>query len=657
MATISERNNSPNLRHAEVLSKLDVSEQELNKYENAHKMKGMQDIQKAGDRLRSERVSLPNIENHSQLPDMANVIIPPPELYLNTPPPSVEIEIESDMMQAATSETSLKFTEDQENFFDELMSSSSTLSEMFHKEPETDDENARTVFLDHKHSYEARVDHEDRLPFYMFHHDNEVEDDNVTPQASPCPSPRRWSVSRNSNPRQTDEDILPTPTASPFVRRPLSSSSSCTSSPSTDNASSTAIDPPTPFRHLSPEPYVNVVQTSSGIASAMDTPKGKQPVFRRHSFSSDRKRNTVHHRQESRSMEASPQSTPKVKRSDRTANASLPVANDTIQGDSNCTTVQVPHVLRDIPTISIESCSESDLTPIQNPDNVILPPPIEFMDQKNHLAHDNSHSYSPTFPIKSPGVCTYEDDRNHDSHATSGLEKDQETVTTPYESNPNEILSFTEVLATFDDYASTTGKTTKSTKPIVKLRSRSPEAKRRKEKKKKRSQTISMIDADTMNQVREELARHSDDKPSDSLRPSEQKSDSKVHKLAREYSRKIKDHQRGGIFKRFSTVVEEPLPSKGMSQPEWLQQLKKHKKRSIEAKPTSPSTAELEVPKHSPQTVPPEVAALTGSLKRTKSSVKDYSDYEDQQRKGGLKGWVRSFVDKISTPSGYVKEK
>ena len=653
MATISEHNNSPNLRRAEVLSKLDVSEEELDEYENAHKI-GMQDVQKAGDRLRSERVSLPNVENHSQLPDMANVIIPPPKLYLNTPPPSVEIEIESDMMQAATSETSLKFTEDQENFFDELMSSSSTLSEMFHKELETDDENARTVFLEQSH--EARVDHEDRLPFYMFHHDNEVEDDNVTPQASPCPSPissiRRWSVSRNSNPRQTDEDMLPTPTASPFVRRPLSSSSSCTSSPSTNNPSSTAIDPPTPFQHLSPEPYINV-QTSSGTASAMDAPKGKQSIFRRHSFSSDTKKNTVHHRQESRSMEASPQSTPKVTRSDRTANESLPVANDTIQGDFNRTTVQAPHVLRDIPTINIESCSESDLTPIQNPDTVILPPPIEFLDQKNHLAHDNSHLYSPTSPIKSPGVCTYEDDRNHDSHATSGLEKDQKTVTTPYESNPNEMLLFTEVLATFDDYASTTGKTTKSTKPIVKLRSRSPEAKRRKEKKKKRSQTISMIDADTMNQVREELARRSDDKPSDSLRPSEQKSDSKVHKMAREYSRKIKDHQRGGIFKRFSTVVEEPLPSKGMSQPEWLQQLKEHKKRSPEPKPTSP---ELEVSKDSPQTVPPEVAALTGSLKRTKSRVKDYSDYEDQQRKGGLKGWVRSLVDKIST-SGYVKEK
>jgi hypothetical protein len=652
MATISEHNSSPNLRRAEVLSKLDVSEQELDAYENAHKI---QDVHRSDDRLRSERVSLPNIENHSQLPDMANVIIPPPKLYLNTPPPSVEIEIESDTVQAATSEASSKFTEDQENFFDELMSSSSTLSEIFHREPDSDDENARTVFL--KESREARVDHEDHLPLYMSHHDNEVEDDNVTPQASPCPSPissiRRWSVSRNSNPRHVDEDMLPTPTASPFVRRPLSSSSSCTSSPSTDNASSIAIDPPTPFRHLSPEPYVNVVQTSSKI---MDTPKGKQPVFRRHSFSSDRKKNTVHHRQESRSMEVSPQSTPKVKRSDRTANENLPcpVANDSIQSDFNCTFVQAPHILRDIPTINIESCSESDLTPIQNPDSVILPPPMEFMDQKNQLPHDNSHSSnSPTPPTKSPGVYTYEDDRNHDSHATSGLEKDQVTTITPYESNPNEMMSFTEVLATFDDFASTTGKTTKSTKSIVKLRSRSPEAKRRKEKKKKRSQTISMIDADTMNQVREELARRSDDKPSDSLRPPEQKSDSKVHNLAREYSRKIKG---GGIFKRFSTVVEEPLPSKGTSEPEWLQQLKDQKKRSTEAKPISPSTAELELPERSPQSVPSEVAALTGSLKRTKSRVNDYSDYEDQRRKGGLRGWVRSLVDKIST-SGYVKEK
>ena len=638
MATISEQDSSPNLRRAEVLSKLDVSEQELDPHENAHKMKGVQDVHRPGESLRSERFSLPNLECHNQLPDMATMIIPPPKLYLHTPPPSVEIQIESDIMQAATSETSLKFTEDQENFFDELMSSSSTLSEIFHREPDSDDENTRNVFLEQ--SREAGV-----------------EDDNVTPQASPCPSPsssiRRWSVSRNSNPRHIDEDTLPTPTASPFVRRPLSSSSSCTSSPSTDNASSTAIDPPTPFRHLSPEPYVNVVQTSPGRASVVDAPKGKQSVFRRHSFSSDRKRNTIHHRQESRSMEASPQSTPKVKRSDRTRNESLPVADNTIQGDLNYNSVQAPHILRDIPTINIESCSESDLTPIQNPDNVILPPPIEFMDQKNQS------SPTSTSPTKSPDVCTNEDDRNHDSHTTSGLEKDQITVITPYESNPSEMLSFTEVLATFDDYASTTGKTTKSTKPTVKLRSRSPEAKRRKEKKKKRSQTISMIDADTMNQVKEELARRSDDKPSDSLRLPEQKSDSKVHKLAREYSRKVKDHQRGGIFKRFSTVVEEPLhvPSAGISEPEWLQQLKEQKKRSTQAKPTSSSTAEPELPEHNLRSVPPEVAALTGSLKRTKSRVKDYSDYdEDQHRKGGFKGWVRSLVDKIST-SGYVKEK
>lgn len=651
MATISEHSSSPNLRRAEVLSKLDVSEQELDPYENAHKMKGTQDVQRSNDRLRSERVSLPNIEYHNQLPDLANMIIPPPELYLHAPPPAVEIEIESDTVQAATSETAQKFTEDQENFFDELMSSSSTLSEIFHREPDSDDESTRNVFLDQ--SRETRV--EDRLPSYMSHHDNEVGDDNDTPQASPCPSPnssiRRWSVSRNTNPWHTDEDVLPTPTASPFVRRPLSSSSSCTSSPSTDTASSTAIDPPTPFRHLSPEPCVNIVQTSAETASAVDTPKGKQSVFRRHSFSSDRKRTTIHHRQESRSMEASPQSTPKVNRSDRSTKENLPVSSNATPNNTSLHD-QAPHISRDIPTITIESCSESDLTPIQNPDNVILPPPIEFMDRKNQLSHDNSNLHSPTSP---PDVSTLEDDRNH---ATGGLEKDQVTVVTPYESNPNEMLSFTEVLATFDDYASSTGKTTKSTKPTVKLRSRSPEAKRRKEKKKKRSQTISMIDADTMNQVKEELARRSDDKLLDSPRPPEQKSDSKVNKLAREYSRKIKDHQRGGIFKRFSTVVEvEPLPSKGISQPDWLQQLKEQKKRSTQPKTTSSSTAELELPEPGPRSVPPEVAALTGSLTRTKSRVKDYSDYdEDQQRKGGFKGWVRSLVDKIST-SGYVKEK
>ena len=674
MATISENDSSPNLRRAEVLSKLDVSEHELDLYDNAHKMKGVQDIQCSSDNLRSERFSLPNLECHNQLPDMANVVIPPPMLFLNSPPPTVEIQIESGTgsVQAAGSENSLKFTEEQETFFDELMSSSSTLSEMFHRGIDSDDE------LEQSHGTRIE-DRCDRLPspLSLSHrstnngnaslHQDTVGDDNVTPQASPRASPnlsiRRWSVKRNTSPRHIDEDRLPTPTASPFVRRPLSSSSSCTSSPSIDTMSSTTIDPPTPFRYVSPEPYID--QTSSETFSTMALPKGKSSVLRRHSFSSDRKRNPVHHRQESRSMETSPQSTPIVKRSDRVTSASLIVAE--VQGDSN-TTIQTPHIsaaqlepsMSDIPTINIESASETDLTPMQNQNSIILPPPIEFMDKENRLIHDNFPLHSPTSPTKSLDTCVVdeEDRSNHNQlfDTTKELETDQITVVTPYESNPDEVVSFTEALASLDDYASTTGKTTKSSKSTVKLRSRSPEAKRRKEKKKKRSKTVANIDADTMNQVKEELARRSHDKVS----LPEQKSDSKVQKLAREYSRKIKDHQRSRIFRRFSTVVEEPLSnvsSTGISEPEWLQDLREQKKSNTPPEASSSSLAELQSAEHNPQSISLETAALTGSLKRTKSRVRDHSDFdEDHQRKSGFKGWVRSLVDKIST-SGYVKEK
>lgn len=682
MVDAHDSDNSPRLRRAEVLSKLDICSLTEHKTHDTHTVREEKDVQHTSHNLRSERFSSPNVmvssgECRTQVPDIATVVIPPPVLYLNQPTLSLETEIDD-----SHSRSESVFTDEEETFFDELMSSTSSLSDIFHRGSSAGGSTSSSLDRSHANVVEGLLKD---LPSQFSmpqdtinnrgieYHEDEGDDDNITPQASPHTSPstiRRWSVKkRNGSPRHEhlDEDLLPTPTASPYVGRPLSPSSR-TSSPG-HNLSSTIIDPPTPYRHLSPE--TGVLQACLSASSDLPSPEAKLPIVRRHSVGNDTKR-MVHYREGSYSTECSPQSTPIMKR--RTKQLNSPSAGTEAQIESayqsstgvlisSASPTHIEPNLRDVPTINIESPPENGIVASnQDQSSTILPPPVEFMDKGkqmtqsgieeceipsvNHQLHSASclaqslDASSEMEDVQLKDLSTLSHDAAKDSSAQA---KDQTTVTvvTPYESNPEEMMSFDEVLASLNDYASTTGKTTKSTKPRVKLRSQSPEAKRRREKKKKRSQTVANIDADTMQQVKEEIARNQSKQS-----PPRQQSDSKVYQLVREHSRKIKDHQRSRIFRRFSTVVEEP---------EWLQQLREQKKDSSLRVAATSSDTVPEVhhsEKHHTRFTSDEEATLSASLQlKTRLKVDD-----DPQRKGGFKGWVRSLVDKFST-SGNVKDK
>ena len=658
---------------------LDICSQSEDTFENIYHLKEVNDMQCGSRDLQPGVFSIPNIvvndECEDQLPDLATVVIPPPVLYLNHQSPIVDIEIEPGGLQISTvSQSKSAFTPEEESFFAELMNSNS--SNIFHVHGDSN-----TGCCTHPVSQLHDKNAINNLPSSFSvttsttndgEPCHEESDDNVTPHASPHTSPvsvRRWSVQkRNFSPTIIDQDMLSTPTASPYINHlPLSPSSSI--SVHVNDLSSTRVDAPTPFQHHNTEP--DIIQSISN--TPMSLPKGKSLVVCRHTFSNDRVKRD---RQESHSTDTTPQSTPKMKQSGKATNERVAYIHfDTKSQEDLChrrETVEVVHsstenVAQIEPKVkyapAIDSPLEYEPSVNLHHSGMILPPPTEFMDKERQLTRDrpgvkHHEIRSVDFQLHSAGIVPQV--KNHKDIVSP--KQDQDTIpnntakestqtsgtiaTTPYESNPEELMSFDEVLASFDNYASTTGKTTKSTKHSIKVHSQSPEAKRRKQKKKQRSQTVANIDVDTMNQVKEELARRNQGE-----RPlAQQESDSKVHQLAREYSRKIKDHQHNRIFKRFSTVVEESsLPDFNkmeMTEPVWLQQLKERRKGN-----TKPKDLTL---KETEWCHPLDEAT---SASKTKINFSDHAEPDDQQqRKSGFKGWVRSLVDKIST-SGNVKDK
>ena len=676
MSNVSDSENTPCLKRTEVQSKLDIyshSEDNRDMYTHAD-MSTSSEVKGEHTFSRFDRVSLPNIvingESHNQLPGQTSVTITPSTLYNNQPPPSVEIEIASNRIDTIKNlHRKGTFTSEEESFFDELMSSSS-VNKYCHEDSDTCsgisvESTVEEVFNTPPRSVVTQDNTNGNRPTY-----NHIEgsDDNITPLASPCTSPstlRSPSVKMQyTMPGNIDEDRLPTPIGSPYVNRPQSSSSSHQSH--VDDVSLVIIDPPTPFRYLSPEP--DVVQTSS---NSTYTPHSTKPIVRRHSFSYNMKRKAIHCRQESCSTETTPQSTPIMKRSETAIKEHIRSSQSRYDDFTHKrdrvevlhSQVNAGNTARREPSLKgVRANNGESLLEDEFSSNQIVLPPVEYVDNLSTCEascvqhHDNPHINHQLH--SSLDILPQVSNSDPNTKRSTTLVKDEITVTTPYESNPEEMMSFTEVLASFDDYATTTGKTTKSDKALIKLRSQSPEAKRRKQKKKKRSQTVANIDTDTMNQVKEELNRRSQWRQS----ISQQKSDSKVHQLAREYSRKIKDHQRSKIFKRFSTVVEEPIvPKTESAEPIWLQQLRERKKVSSMKEEatlpaiTGPGANVVESEDHFSQFTSDEES---GSLKlKTKPKVKDHSDLdEEQQRKSGFKGWVRSLVDKIST-SGSAKDK
>ena len=160
----------------------------------------------------------------------------------------------------------------------------------------------------------------------------------------------------------------------------------------------------------------------------------------------------------------------------------------------------------------------------------------------------------------------------------------------------------------------------------------------------------------------------------------------KVRKMAREYSRKIKDHHRRGIFKRHSTVPEDQSDSESpviTKDPTWLQDLRERRQSnpslSSQDELTPPavppavlpnsnvvSTAPVgmqrtqddsEIPLASHSRVEVEVIPKSSTLPRLDSSEHSLqsfsnvyldSDSKDKSRGGGFKGWVKLLVGKFS---------
>lgn len=391
--------------------------------------------------------------------------------------------------------------------------------------------------------------------------------------------------------------------------------------------------------------------------------------------------------------------------------------------------------LEDLPSV----CNEPD-TDLLVPSDTILPPPQQFEEpislpvQQNKASSRKYHSLprispqeSPIAQIRSVQPSPPKEKRSNDhsskhllwfqrhrknskpslspshvispSDKTKHVEKQEHespplfipeiqentsrkpiTVIPPYEDNPEESLSFDEILASFDRYASATGKTTKQrSQRKEKIRLPSPEPKPRNKIHKRRtprSLTISSIDADTMKAVQEALQEKKESPP-----PPRPRANSKVNQMAREYSRRIKDHQRRGVFKRYSTVVEEPsetnndhsIVTKG---PIWHE----HSKERRTSRTLSPSSQEeplssphlsqddkqaactrvqVEVSPKLQVLDTPEDSPHHSSKSRAQSHThhpgvhnnKVNFDEAEFHKRGGFRGWVKSLVDKFSGSS------
>lgn len=245
----------------------------------------------------------------------------------------------------------------------------------------------------------------------------------------------------------------------------------------------------------------------------------------------------------------------------------------------------------------------------------------------------------------------------------------------PYEANPDESVTFDEILAGFDQYASATGKTTRSRDKYQKA---SPDPGQVKRKKSRwRRKTVATVDADTMKDVR---AYMSDDKEEGYRAPS------KVQQLARHYSRLIKEHQQSRSLRRYSTVVEESPETlakaeasgqaEGSSEPQWLRALKDSRSRgessdegsvpivtprgtdtmpqlmdSKEERKLVTRTKSFTLPRVNSENAQANAPVQLLGVTRRTSLTSDDEELVDLQRRGRFKGWVRSLVERFSGSS------
>lgn len=651
-------------------------------------------------------------ENYSA--QLGNIIEPPSmfqgsesdaELNVSTPVYPASLELEQCNVNRV-------FTEEDENLFDDLMTK--RLTPDSHITPTFQgasvDQNEAQVLQTLLHGHhdsasesepsDARA--QDMEPPIEFTYTNMVEDKKTTPQETPS------SIHYHTPPT----------TASPVPRNyfPISATAD-TVSPFEDMH--TLIDPP---REFLDEDFAVASRTPPVIKSipvgdgpSLGTGRRQQSsVVRRHSYSSQHQRRIMHQRKESKSSGSSPEESPTAVKKEKRSSAHSKAKRHASFSKGSISVVGL------ISTTRTDLSLEDSYIPILEPETIV-PPPEQFMTNEKEqegiqenvlesprvisLSRSREASPSPKSRHKYEGSPSSifrfaRVKKQSSSLATSSSPVASSVVQSkeypfessnplevPYEGNPDERLSFDEILRSYDHYASATGKTTRTKTQQQKKRSCSPELSqkdKKKKKKRKRSMTIANIDSETVLAAKEAMAKK--DSPPDMPR---ERSGSKVQQLAREYSKKIKEHQRGNWFKRFSTVVEETEDMPQETEPEWLQKLREKRSKGSsqesqnELTPPTQEQAELAVISSYPTGRGSEhkadIARKSRSLMRLnhgessvavmKQHVTDHehsthllrsrsTDFEldrvdspdpaELEKKGGLKGWVKSLVVRFS---------
>ena len=338
-----------------------------------------------------------------------------------------------------------------------------------------------------------------------------------------------------------------------------------------------------------------------------DSSRTKSSLHRHHSFQNGSQRvGTIHRKQDSLSTDNTPLSSPRIRT--RSKNRILQSISLSSFKQSPTTVARKANFSTDGPfydesphPFTVEHSSEQ-LSPI-------LPPPKEFA--QSPISRDSTFSSSSSL---SESHSKYTTSSSPDSFSYSPSDSDAKSSRwSSYDLNPDEVVSIDEVLSNFNHYADTTGE--QSMKP---QHFQSPQPAKKSKKKRLRNRTVATTDFRTIEQVTQNFGGTV---PSSTQR----KSSSKVKTLAREYSQRIRDKERT----RHSKETEEPQFFKdnegNKKEPDWLQKLKEQKKTKETPMAWSDDESELK---------PPEPY-----LESSSAAV----------RRGRLRGWVQSLVDKFST--------
>ena len=472
-----------------------------------------------------------------------------------------------------------------------------------------------------------------------------LADNNTTPKATPTHK-RSWRVKKSNVPSDADNSLV-TPTSTPTLS----------------------------------DPYTF---TKSKVE------KKPHSVVRSHSYNSQHQRRIIHRREGSRSSGNSPEGSPSSHRKDKKRPSPSKAKRQSSFTKGSIAIIGLVSTTRD--DLSLEdSCApitEQCAVPYQAGNNTKgihsqRGPRIMTI----YRSGENTPSPVPRRECQKLPSPILADEQLHAPSTAKNCTGDDSVIDAslniPFSGNPNEKLSFNEVLQSYDDYASATGKTTRTNAKERKKRSRSPsipKQEKRKKDRKRRSMTVATIDKATVLAAKEAMISHTSATPEPRRRRV-----SKVQQLAREYSRRIKDQS--SWFKRFSTVVEEPSEEETQEvEPEWLKELRKRKKSAGSTQeqddptPSLPKQSELALPLEPPNSLLVEPddtqkASTLAALNPGQSSMALLGQYADSdgspkrlprshstdneldriatpdpfelQRKGGLKGWVKSIVTKF----------